>query len=41
MAGGGSSAPQTDFPLWGIAMVAAAALAAAGAGSRLLKSDNR
>ena len=40
-AGGGSSAPQTDFPVWGIAMVAAAALVAAGSGSRLLKSDNR
>jgi hypothetical protein len=36
-AGGGST--QTDFPVWGVAMIAAAALAAAGAGSRLLKNE--
>ncbi len=39
-AGGGSSAPTQDFPFWGAAMIAAAALVAAGAGSRLLKNDN-
>jgi hypothetical protein len=38
-AGGGST--QTDFPVWGIAMIVAGALAAAGSGSRLLRSDNR
>ena len=36
-AGGGST--QTDFPIWGVAMIAAAALAAAGAGTRLLKNN--
>jgi hypothetical protein len=39
-AGGGSSAPTQDFPIWGAAMIVAAALAAAGAGMRLAKSDN-
>jgi hypothetical protein len=36
-AGDGSS--QADFPLWGVMMIAAAALAAAGAGASFRKND--
>jgi hypothetical protein len=39
-AGGGSSAPTSDFPVWGAAMIVAAALAAAGAGVRLGTSSH-
>ena len=39
-AGGGSSAPASDFPVWGVAMIVAAALAAVGAGVRLGTSSH-
>ena len=39
--GDGSSAPGSDFPVWGIAMMVVAALAAAGAGTKALASNNR
>ena len=35
----GDGSTQTDFPVWGIAMIVAAALGAAAAGSRLLKAE--
>ena len=40
-AGGGSTAPGGVFPAWSIALMAAAALAAAGAGMRVATARNR
>ena len=40
-AGGGSSAPGQDFPVWGAAMIVTAALVAAGAGMHVFTTNNR